>query len=191
MRDPPPTVIDQLQVTLRGISPLSWRRVLVSADTSPADLHYILPLTLGWTNLQLHRFLIHGKEHGIAYDGGSEFDDDPRQIRLRDFQCRLRERFLYEYDFGDHWPHNVRSEQSLTVEGSRTYPVCPGGKRATPPEECGGVEVYLAQWRRWQYDFLCHQLRGEGRDRERLSLSTRVRRELNQAMTLSTSIAEP
>jgi hypothetical protein len=151
---------------LRGISPLIWRRLLVRADTSIAELHHILQLVMGWTNSHLHRFVIHGKEYGIAYDGGLGFDDDPRQIRLRDFQFRQRERFVYEYDFGDNWQHDVRIEQILTAEGNRTYPVCIGGKRAVPPAECVGVEVYLAQGRRWKYDFLCHRLRGDGIDRE-------------------------
>lgn len=166
MPDLPPAVAYQLKVALRGISPLIWRRLLVCADTSLADLHHILQLVMGWTNSHLHRFVIHGKEYGIAYNGGIGFDDDPRQIRLRDFQFRLRERFLYEYDFGDNWQHDVRIEEILAAEGSRTYPVCIGGKRAAPPEECGGMEVYLAQWRRWKYDFLCHRLRGDGMDRE-------------------------
>lgn len=166
MPDLLPAIVYQLKVALRGVSPLIWRRLLVCADTTLADLHHILQLVMGWTNSHLHRFVIHGKEYGIPYDGGLTFDDDPRQIRLRDFQFRQCERFLYEYDFGDNWHHDVRIEQILAAEGSRTYPVCIGGKRAAPPEECGGVEVYLAQWRWWKYDFLCHQLRGDGIDRE-------------------------
>jgi len=82
----PNAVVYELKVTLRGISPLIWRRLFVYAETSLADLHYILQLVMGWTNSHLHRFLIHGKEYGLAYDGGPGFDDDPRQIRLRDFQ---------------------------------------------------------------------------------------------------------
>jgi Plasmid pRiA4b ORF-3-like protein len=94
-------VVYQLKIALRGISPLIWRRLLVRADTSIAELHHILQLVMGWTNSHLHRFLIHGKEYGSAYEGGLSFDDDPRQIRLRDFRFRLRERFVYEYDFSD------------------------------------------------------------------------------------------
>jgi pRiA4b ORF-3-like protein len=94
MLDPPPAVIYQLKITLRGISPLIWRRLLVSADASIADLHDILQLVMGWTNSHLHRFLIHGKEYGITYDGGMGFDDDPKQIRLANFRLRLRERLM-------------------------------------------------------------------------------------------------
>src|SRR5215510_12061603 len=128
MRATPNTVIYQLRITLRGISPLIWRRLLVSAETSLADLHYILQLVMGWTDSHLHRFLIHGKEYGIAYDGGMGFADDPKQIRVADFRFRLRERFLYEYDFRDNWQHDIRVEQIVAADPKRTCPVCVGGK---------------------------------------------------------------
>jgi hypothetical protein len=147
MPELPNTVIHQLRITLRGISPLIWRRLLVHAETSLAELHYLLQLAIGWTDTRLHRFLIHGKEYGIAYDGGMGFADDPRQIRVAAFRFRLRGRFLYEDDFRDTWQHDIRVEQIVAVDPKRTYPVCIGGKRAAPPEECGGAEVYLARWR--------------------------------------------
>lgn len=158
MSELPNTVIYQFKITLRGISPLIWRRLLVHAETSIAELHYIVQLAMGWTDSHLHRFLIHGKEYGIAYDGGLGFDDDPKQMRVADFRFRLRERFLYEYDFRDNWQHDIRVEQIVAADPKRTYPVCIGGKRAAPPEECGGAEVYLARWRHWKYDLLCHRL---------------------------------
>src|SRR5262249_22174719 len=65
----PNPVIYQLKLTLRGISPLIWRRLFVRAETSVAELHHILQLTTGWTNSHLHRFLSHGKEYGVAHEG--------------------------------------------------------------------------------------------------------------------------
>src|SRR4029450_4928288 len=126
---------------------LNWRRLLVHADTSIADFHPILQLVIGWTNSPLHRFLIHGKEYGSANDGGMGFANDPKQRRLAEFRFRLRERFLYEYDFNDHWQHDIRVEQILTAAANRAYPMYLGGKRAAPPQDCGGVEAYLTQWR--------------------------------------------
>ena len=37
----------------------------------------------------------------------------------------------------------VRVERRLAVEPRRTYPVCVGGQRAAPPEDCGGPWAFL------------------------------------------------
>ena len=34
-------------------------------------------------------------------------------------------------------------EQVLAVEPGRRLPVCTGGRRAGPPEDCGGVQAFL------------------------------------------------
>ena len=64
-------------------------------------------------------------------------------MRLTRFALRVRERFLYEYDFTDGWQLEVRVEAILPLKSRRTYPVCLAGKRAAPPEECGGPWAYL------------------------------------------------
>ena len=82
-------VIYQLKVVLLGISPMIWRRLLVSSTSTIADLHYILQITMGWSDVHLHRFHIHGKQYGIARMGGLSFSDDPGTVRLKDFQFRI------------------------------------------------------------------------------------------------------
>ena len=77
---------------------------------------------------------------------------DARRIKLGQLHFRINERFLYEYDFGDLWQHQVRIEKRLGVETSRSYPVCVGGQWAGPPEDCGGPRAFLhrraaAPWR--------------------------------------------
>ena len=95
--------IYQLQVTLRDSSPLIWRRLLVRSDTTISQLHDVVQIAMGWEDLHLQQFLIHGKSYGVYYDGGIVFSDDPRHVRLADFRLRKGERFLYEYDLGDWW----------------------------------------------------------------------------------------
>jgi hypothetical protein len=56
---------------------------------------------------------------------------------------RLRERFVYEYDFIDGWQHDLRLEQILPLDSRRDYPLCIGGQRAAPPEDCGGPWAFL------------------------------------------------
>jgi hypothetical protein len=81
--------------------------------------------------------------YGVSRPGGLWFSQDARQVRLSDFQFRRNERFLYEYDFGDSWQHEVRIERRLEEQPNRAYPVCIGGRRAAPPEDCGGPWAFL------------------------------------------------
>jgi Plasmid pRiA4b ORF-3-like protein len=143
MPKPPEPNIYQLRVVLIGISPIIWRRLLVRGDSTIADLHATLQTAFGWSNDHLHRFLIHGKQYGVAYLNGITFRDDPRLIKLSNLGLRVKEKFLYEYDFNDQWRHLIRVEAMLPSESDQSYPVCIGGKRAAPPEDCGGPWAFM------------------------------------------------
>ncbi len=138
-----PAQVYQLKVWIQGISPMVWRRLLVRSDSTIADLHYTIQIAMGWSDVHLNRFHIHGKDFGVYHDGGISFADNPEQVFLSAFGFRTRERFLYEYDFGDAWLHEIRIEKRLPLEPKRTYPVCIDGKHAAPPEDCGGALAYM------------------------------------------------
>jgi len=133
----------QLRVVVRGVSPLIWRRLLLPADTTITGLHAVLQTAFGWTGTHLHRFVVQGREYGIGYVGGPSFGDDPRLVRLGDLGLRPTERFTYHYDFTAGWCLDLRVEQILAAEPGRPLPVCTGGRRAGPPEDCGGVQAFL------------------------------------------------
>lgn len=135
MSDGEEVVIYQLRVILKDISPLIWRRLLVPGDYSIADLHYILQIAFDWDNVHLHRFEIYGKEHGIWYEGGMSFSDNPHKVQLADLNFRKGEKFLYEYDFGDSWEHLIRVEDILKPDLKKKYPVCTGGRNLAPIED--------------------------------------------------------
>ena len=141
----------QLRVWLREISPAIWRRLLVRSDSTIADLHYALQIAMGWTDFHLHRFIIHGKRYGIPRIYGISFADDPKQVRLCDFRLREKERFLYEYDFRDLWQHEIRVEKKLPIDPKKRYPVCTGGARSTPPEDCGGPWAFMELRQRYSF----------------------------------------
>jgi hypothetical protein len=98
---------------------------------------------MGWDNYHLHTFTIRGKEYGIDYEDGISFADDPRKVRLADFQFRTGESFRYEYDFGDGWEHELLIEAILAPDPQKHYPVCIDGQRACPPEDSGGASRYM------------------------------------------------
>jgi site-specific recombinase XerC len=142
--DPKPIVTFQLKISIQDIHPMIWRRIRVSSNCSIADLHYIVQIAMGWTDSHLHRFIINGAEYGIAQIGGISFTSDPHKVRLADFGLRENQRFFYEYDFGDYWQHEILVEKILTSKSNNLDPVCIGGKRACPPEDCGGAERFMA-----------------------------------------------
>jgi Plasmid pRiA4b ORF-3-like protein len=143
MPDSPESNIYQLRAVLLGISPIIWRRLLVRSDSTIVDLHDTLQITFGWSGDHLHRFLIYGKQYGVSYLGGITFRDDPRRIKLSDLGLRVKEKFLYEYDFIDQWRHLIRIEAILPLEPDQFYPVCISGKRSAPPEDCGGPWAFM------------------------------------------------
>ena len=121
MAEPGEVCVYQFKVVLRDVSPMIWRRILLRSDPTVADLHYTIQIAMGWSDSHLNRFHIHGKDYGVAHDGGILFDDNPKKIHLADFRFRLRERFLYEYDFYDLWEHDVRLEKVLPKVGCFRY----------------------------------------------------------------------
>jgi hypothetical protein len=135
----------QLRVVLTGISPLIWRRLLIPADTTIAELHTIVQTAFGWGGEHLHQFVIHGVEHGISYVGGPGFRDNARKIRLGDLELRVGERFTYEYNFFAGWRADLRLERIADAQPGLAYPRCVGGRRAGPPEDWAGPWAYLEQ----------------------------------------------
>jgi hypothetical protein len=131
-----PLSIYQLRIVLRGISPLIWRRVLVPSHTTLAHLHTIVQILFAWSDEHLHSFRIHGREYGSS-------GAPTRGVRLRDFGLHRDERFRYVYDFGAYWECDIGLEAILPLATRRVYPVCLGGKRAAPPEDCRGAWGYL------------------------------------------------
>lgn len=135
--------IYQLKVTLRRSKPPIWRRILVPADTKLSRLHNILQVAMGWTNSHLHMFRV-GKTHfGVPsadLDWMEVFDE--RKATLAEVLPRAKSKMMYEYDFGDCWEHDVLVEKILDADPDAAYPACLAGKRACPPEDCGGVWGY-------------------------------------------------
>jgi len=135
----------QLKVTLGDFDRPIWRRLLVSGDTTLGDLHWILQLAMGWTHSHLHLFEIDDARYS---DPSFDLDEAPDEFR-DEFRARLDRvvlgegaRFLYEYDFGDCWRHEIEVEKILPAFQGEAYPKIVNGERACPLEDCGGVGGY-------------------------------------------------
>ena len=65
-----------------------------------------------------------------------------KRVKLGELIFAEKEKFIYEYDFGDSWEHEILVETILPIEKGLHYPICLKGKRACPPEDCGGIWGY-------------------------------------------------
>jgi hypothetical protein len=137
----------QFKITLLGIKPAIWRRIQVK-NCSLDCLHEYIQTSMGWSNSHLHRFEV-GKKR---YADPMLMEEDMREYGFKDSTTtmlsdivpkkRKRLRFLYEYDFGDCWGHEVVFEGCPKAEAGAKYPICLEGERACPPEDCGGWPGY-------------------------------------------------
>jgi hypothetical protein len=136
--------IYQLKVTLDGIKPPIWRRIQVRGDISLFTLHKIIQAAMGWEDYHLHQFMVGEDYYAIPSP------EDPLDLEIKNekranlFQVAPTEkaRFVYEYDFGDSWYHDILVEEILHPEERQKHPVCLAGKRSRPPEDCGGIGGY-------------------------------------------------
>lgn len=122
----------QLKISLKGARPPIWRRVLVDGSTSLQDLHRVIQIAMGWGGHHLWEFEV----------GGEQFGDEaknPARARLAALGLREKSSFRYVYDFGDDWQHVILVEKILPVLPEFPLPLCVGGKRAAPPDDCGGI----------------------------------------------------
>jgi hypothetical protein len=134
----------QLKITLRGSRPPIWRRIVVPADISLDKLHYAIQISMGWQDCHLHMFEAEGRRFEMpnpADKGYREYEDE-REFRLFDLVNREKEKFRYEYDFGDGWEHVIVLEKVIPAESGPKLFTCLAGKNACPVEDSGGIWGY-------------------------------------------------
>ncbi len=132
----------QLKITLKDIKPPVWRRVLVP-DCSLERLHEVIQAAMGWENYHLYDFEVGGR-HYTDPRGMDDLDmGDAGKVKLSGVAPEGKAKLRYTYDFGDDWQHEVLVEKVVPPEDGQKYPVCIAGKRACPPEDCGGPWGYM------------------------------------------------
>ena len=137
-------VVYQIKVTLKGSRPPIWRRMQVISDTTLAQLHRLLQCVMGWEDAHLSQFVVSGIRYGDPRLLGELDAADARTVPLATLGLREKRKCLYEYDFGNSWEHELLVEEILPRDEGKRYPVCLTGKRACPPEDCGGIWGYAS-----------------------------------------------
>ena len=141
--------VHQFKITLKGIKPQIWRRIQVPETYTFWDLHVAIQDAMGWEDYHLHEFTFTLPLTKIKVCIGIPMEDDLEETMLPGWEIIIHDLFTlespngdYYYDFGDGWQHSVTLEKILPREAGVIYPRCIDGKRACPPEDCGGIGGY-------------------------------------------------
>ena len=135
-----PASIYQVKVGLRDAKPPIWRRLLVPADVSLARLHEVIQAAFGWEDSHMHVFETPYGEFGRADRELGHRAEAP--VTLEQVAPQAKDKIRYTYDFGDDWVHEIVVEKVLDQDPAPAYPCCTGGRRAAPPDDCGGIWGY-------------------------------------------------
>ena len=142
------TVVFRVRVDLDGARPPIWRRLDLRSDISLLDVHRALQAAFGWLDYHLYRFALGGSPFHprselflCPYD--VEEGEDPgtpvADVRLDETLHEPGDVLRYVYDYGDSWELTLRVESVHDASDTTPAAWCVGGRRAAPPEDCGGL----------------------------------------------------
>ena len=135
----------QFKITLKDIKPPIWRRIQVPETYTFWDFHVAIQDAMGWLDAHLHVFIIVNPTTGFKVNIGIPEDEFDKEFlpgwgqKIAHYFSMENQTADYIYDFGDTWRHKIRLEKILPRDKNIDYPICIGGKRAGPPEDCGGL----------------------------------------------------
>jgi hypothetical protein len=155
----------QVKITLKQIRPPIWRRLLVPASLTLQQFHQVIQVAMDrWHGGHLHQFEIDDEYYSEPAPPGEDWGMpmmDTTHVKLLDVLGGENSKLLYTYDFGDNWQHEIVVEKILPLDPQMTYPICLKGKRACPPEDCGGPWGYAEL-----LEILAHPKHPEYRERK-------------------------
>lgn len=129
-------------MALLDIEPTIWRRLLIPAHHTLAELHDAIQVAFSWEGWHGHVFTVRGRDYG---------SQDPVEVPgVRDERIPLAKLDLtpgtsirYVHDFGDNWSHEILVEKVLVQDEPNLAPACLDGRRAGPPDDSGGPLGYM------------------------------------------------
>jgi hypothetical protein len=137
-----------VRVDINDASPPIWRRLEVRSDITLAAFHQVLQAAFGWWDYHLHRFSLGSDpfdpdaELFLCESDVDEEDGDPdADVHLDETLTEPGDVLNYVYDYGDNWDLRITLEGVLPVTAGEVLARCLDGRRAAPPEDCGGLRT--------------------------------------------------
>ena len=139
-----------LKIQLRGINnPPVWRRIVIPGNFTFEELHEAIQADFGWHNEHPYQFQKEPSSRGWTITdincNGDGFRQRPLEASKTEVGQFLKKKklkqFIYLYDFGDNWVHDITVERIEENADCSTW-FNQGGKGTCPPEDCGGPSRY-------------------------------------------------
>jgi len=137
--------IARVRIELEGTDPLVWRELDLPLSTTLAALHDIIQVVMGWWDYHLHEFVIGDRIYGVPSADDALYERKvykAKALRLGSLIERGVDRFLYVYDFGDNWQHQITVGEVRQGDADVEYPRFIGGERRAPPEDVGSISGF-------------------------------------------------
>ena len=145
MPTPPDQPVVDCTIELREVQPRVWRRLLVPGSVRLDKLHRMFQAAMGWEDCHLHAFEIGGERYGMQFD---EYPEEELQEKESTVVTAVgaNERFVYEYDFGDSWEHEITVHRVGQMPKGLKFAVCLDGANAFRPRTSGDRGVTSTCW---------------------------------------------
>ena len=135
----------QMKITLRGMKPPVWRRFFVPEDMTFDELSDVLIRVMGWAGYHMAAFEL--PKSGMNIIAASWTDEmelgerNGKTVKLSDF-LPAEKKFVFVYDMGDNWEHEVVIEDVRENYPARHAAVL-AYEGNCPPDDSGGVWGYM------------------------------------------------
>jgi len=139
----------QIKISLVDIEPSIWRRIIVPSNITFFKLHKIIQAAFAWQDYHIFNFdfedtvvCLSDPEYALGEFYGAGVEElNAKKIKI-DKLFTERKLFIYEYDLGDSWKHEIVIEEILKSDQKIKFPRCIEGERHRPPEDVGGIGGY-------------------------------------------------
>lgn len=120
---------------------------MIDATTLP-ELYRVIQLAFQWYHYHLHQFTIGAGRYAILDDELDDFGVPTQSalgVTLSLPDLTEGADFTFEDDFGESWTHRIDVRRMSPASDSAELmpaPLLVDGRRAAPPEDCGGAPGY-------------------------------------------------
>jgi len=122
-----------IKVTLRGVSPMIWRRIRICGSTSLISLQALIRVAQDYDKDQLHQFRIYAKDYEIYRNQCVDRSDNFCHAVIDDFHFDVGDRFIYisyteiEFSFMKNRLYDIRIESIEEKSPRKKHPFCISG----------------------------------------------------------------